>query len=57
MLIGKDIRQFDKMEPGRVEIDKNDVFKMTIQTGDILQVNNKQRFTDKDKARELADLE
>ena len=44
------------MEPERIEIDKDDTFKMTIQTGDFLQVNNKQIYTDEDKAQELSNL-
>lgn len=53
MKVGDTTRQFDKMEPGRIEVDQDDVFKFTIQTGDFLQVNNKQIYTDDDKAKEL----
>jgi len=56
-ILGDIIWECDKMEPDRTEVDSNNVFKMTIQTGDILQVNNTQRFTDEDKARELTNLE
>lgn len=57
MKVGDQTRQFDKMEPGKVEVDKDNVFKITIKTGDFLQVNNKQIYTNEDKAKELADLE
>jgi len=56
MLVGNETRQFDKMEPGKTEIDKNNIFKITIQTWDFLQVNNKQIYTDEDKNKELTDL-
>ncbi len=49
-------RQFDKMEPNSVEIDRKNVFKLTLQTWGFLQVNNKKIYTDKDKQRELSDL-
>ncbi len=56
MRIGKTKRAFDKMEPGRIEIDNNNIFKITIQNWDFLQINNKQIYTDKDKQKELSDL-
>lgn len=48
--------RFDKQEPWSVEIDEDNVFKMTLETGWYLQVNHKQIYTDEDKQTELSDL-
>ncbi len=50
-------RQFDKMEPGRVEInEKEKSFKITIKKGDILQINDKQTYDDNLKEKKIERL-